>query len=135
MNNGARLLSGGKRQGNIFQPTILTKTSSDMKVMKNEIFGPVVSINQINDFEEGIRLCDNSEYGLQAGIFTSNINKAIKSIKSLNVGGVIINDIPSFRVDHMPYGGNKGSGLGREGAKFAIEEMTAIRRVVFNLNE
>lgn len=130
---GANILLGGKREGSIYYPTVMTNTRPEMKVMKNELFGPGVTIQKIASFEEGIEQCDNSEYGLQAGIFTSDITKAMKAVKSLNVGGVIINDIPTFRVDHMPYGGNKGSGLGREGAKFAIEEMTTPRMVVINL--
>lgn len=131
--NGAKILWGGKREGNICHPTIITGTNPGMKVMKNELFGPGVVVEKIASFEEGVELCDNSEYGLQAGIFTRDITKAVKAVKSLNVGGVIINDIPTFRVDHMPYGGNKGSGLGREGAKFALEEMTTLRMVVINL--
>jgi len=130
---GAKILWGGKKEGNILYPTVISEVRSDMKVMKNELFGPAVVMKKIDSFEEGIDLCDNSEYGLQAGIFTSDITKAMNAVKSLDVGGVIINDIPTFRVDHMPYGGNKGSGLGREGAKFAIEEMTAPRMVVINL--
>jgi acyl-CoA reductase-like NAD-dependent aldehyde dehydrogenase len=133
INNGAEILWGGKREGNIYYPTIIGNVRPEMKVMKNELFGPVVAVQKIDSFEEGVEYIDNSEYGLQAGIFTQDITKAMKAVKSLNVGGVIINDIPTFRVDHMPYGGNKGSGLGREGAKFAIEEMTTLRMVVINL--
>lgn len=130
---GAKILWGGKREGNILYPTVIGEARPEMKIMKNELFGPAVVVQKIDSFEEGVDLCDNSEYGLQAGIFTSGITKAMLAVKSLDVGGVIINDIPTFRVDHMPYGGNKSSGLGREGAKFAIEEMTAPRMVVINL--
>ncbi len=129
---GAKLLTGGKRDGNFIHPTILTGTSPSMKVMQQELFGPVMVIEKVDSFEEGVTRCNDSVYGLQAGIFTKDITKAIKAVKSLDVGGVIVNDIPTFRVDHMPYGGNKGSGLGREGAKFAIEEMTSLRMVVMN---
>lgn len=130
---GAEVLYGGKREGNIYHPTILTNARPEMKVMCREIFGPVVVVQKIKSFEEGIGLCDQSEYGLQAGLFTNDINRAMKAVKNLDVGGVLINDVPTFRVDHMPYGGNKGSGLGREGARFAIEDMTALRMVVINL--
>lgn len=131
---GAEVICGGKREGNVYYPTIITNTKPEMKVVKDEIFGPVAVVEKISTFEEGVNLCDQSQYGLQAGIFTSNINRAFMAIKRINVGGILINDFPSYRIDHMPYGGNKGSGLGREGAKFAIEEMTAIRTAIFNLN-
>lgn len=130
---GAQILCGGERDNNLLQPTILAKAHLNMKVMHDELFGPGVVIHKIPSFEEGVSLCDDSEYGLQAGIFTRDITRAMQAVKNLNVGGVMINDIPTFRVDHMPYGGNKGSGLGREGAKFAIEEMTTLRTVVMNL--
>ncbi len=132
---GAKILLGGKKEGNIHYPTLLTDAQPEMKVMKNEIFGPVAVVQKIDSFEEGIECCDKSEYGLQAGLFTRDIAKAMKAVKALDVGGVIINDIPSFRVDHAPYGGNKGSGLGREGARFAIEEMTNLRMVIFDLSD
>jgi len=131
---GADCILGGKREGSMCHPTVLTNVNEKMKVMKDELFGPVVAIHKIDSFEQGVTLCDKSQYGLQAGLFTADINKAMKAVKELNVGGVIINDIPTFRVDHMPYGGNKGSGLGREGARFAVEEMTTLRMVVINLS-
>ena len=84
-------------------------------------------------FEEALDMADDSVYGLQAGIYTNDINKAFKAVKRLDVGGIMINDVPTFRVDHMPYGGNKESGLGREGLKYAMEEMTNIKMVCFNL--
>ncbi|MCK4766720.1 MAG: aldehyde dehydrogenase family protein [Candidatus Aminicenantes bacterium] len=134
VDRGAKILLGGKREGNIYRPTVITDAGAEMKIMRKELFGPAVVIQKIDSFEQGVELCDNSEYGLQAGVFTCDINRAMKAVKNLDVGGVIINDIPTFRVDHMPYGGNKGSGLGREGAKFAIEEMTTLRMVVINLS-
>lgn len=131
--NGARILAGGTRQGAMFQPTVLTDVKPDMKVVADEIFAPVVSVVPFDDFAQAVRMVDDSKYGLQAGIFTTNIQRAFTAIKGINVGGVIINDVPTFRADHMPYGGNKESGIGREGLKYAIEEMTNIRMVCFRL--
>jgi len=132
---GAEILTGGNRvKGNIVTPAVIVKARSDMRIMKDELFAPAVVIHPVSSFEEGVRLLDDSSYGLQAGIFTDNVDRALDAIRRINVGGVIVNDIPAFRVDHMPYGGNKGSGLGREGAKFAIEDMTTMRMVVFNRN-
>ncbi len=104
-----------------------------MKIMCLEAFAPVVSIVTFEKFEEAIEMVNNSIYGLQAGVYTQNIANAFKAIKELLVGGVMINEIPTFRADHMPYGGVKESGIGREGVRFAIEEMTNIKMVSFNL--
>jgi len=131
---GAEILIGGNRDGNVLTPAVIVNARPDMRIMKEELFAPAVIIHPVSSFEEGIRLLDDSSYGLQAGIFTDNVDKALNAVSRVNVGGVMINDIPAFRVDHMPYGGNKGSGLGREGAKFAIEDMTTLRMVVFNRN-
>lgn len=130
---GAEILTGGKRQGAMFEPTVLTNVTPQMKVVADEIFAPVVSIIPYDDFDDVLRQVDDSKYGLQAGIYTQQINRAFQAIKKINVGGIMINDAPIFRVDHMPYGGNKESGIGREGLKYAIEEMTNIRMVCFNL--
>jgi len=130
--NGAKILCGGKRQATFFEPTILTDTKPDMKVCALEIFGPVVSVEKFDVFEEAIRFINDSEYGLQAGIFTNQINEMNFAFNNLEVGGVIINDVPTFRVDHMPYGGVKNSGLGREGVKYAIQEMMEARLLVTN---
>ncbi|RKY86071.1 aldehyde dehydrogenase [candidate division KSB1 bacterium] len=131
--SGAKILTGGKREGAMFQPTVLTNVKPDMKVISSEIFAPVVSVIPFSDFDEAVKLVDDSIYGLQAGVFTKDVNKAFRAIKNINVGGVIINDVPTYRADHMPYGGNKLSGIGREGLKYAIEEMTNIKMVCFNL--
>jgi acyl-CoA reductase-like NAD-dependent aldehyde dehydrogenase len=101
-----------------------------MKVMCAEAFGPLVNIVPFEEFSQALAEVDNSEFGLQAGIFTSNLSKAMEAVERLNVGGVMINDVPTFRVDHMPYGGNKNSGIGREGPRFAIEDMTTLKMVV-----
>ncbi len=130
---GARAVLGGKREGRIFHPTVLIDVRPEMEVVCNEVFAPVVSLIPVQDFEQGISLLDDSQYGLQAGIFTRDIHHAFLAIKALNAGGVMINDVPTYRADHMPYGGNKNSGIGREGARFAIEEMTNIKFVCFNL--
>ncbi len=130
---GAHRLIGGKREGRILWPTILTDTRPDMKVMCEEAFAPLVSIVTYRDFHEALRLLADSPYGLQAGIYTQDIRKAFAAIKQVDVGGMMVNDTSIFRVDHMPYGGNKMSGIGREGVRFAIEEMTNLRMVCFNL--
>ena len=100
-----------------------------MKVCAREVFGPVISILKARDLFEAIAISNDSEMGLQAGIFTNDINKALYAAKHLEVGGVMINEVPTFRVDHMPYGGIKGSGMGREGVKYAIHEMTELKMV------
>jgi acyl-CoA reductase-like NAD-dependent aldehyde dehydrogenase len=126
---GAKLVLGGARNGAFYEPTILTKTRSDMKVMKKEVFGPVVCVVPFREFNDAIEMVNDSDYGLQAGVFTKNIDNINAAIHKLKVGGVIINDAPTYRADHMPYGGVKMSGLGREGLKYAIEELTDIRMI------
>lgn len=130
---GAKVLCGHERQGAVYKPTVVVEAKPDMKIVKDEIFGPVAVILPVETFEQGVALADDSVYGLQAGIFTNNVDWALAAARRLNVGGVMVNDFPSYRIDHMPYGGNKGSGLGREGARFAIEEMTTLRAVIFNM--
>jgi len=131
---GAKIMTGGKREGAVYYPTVLTDVTPQMKVVAEEAFAPVASVIAIDDFEEALRQADETQYGLQAAVFTRDINRVFKAIQGLNFGGVIINDTPSFRVDHMPYGGNRKSGLGREGVHFAIEEMTNIQMVAIRLN-
>ena len=129
---GATLLTGGKGKDLMMQATVLENVTDSMQVMRDEIFGPVVNLISYDDFETALKALDNSEFGLQAGIFSSDLAKIMQAIKQLDVGGVIINDIPTFRVDQMPYGGNKNSGVGREGPKFAIKDMTTLKTVVIN---
>jgi acyl-CoA reductase-like NAD-dependent aldehyde dehydrogenase len=131
---GARILTGGKREGAVYYPTVLTQVTPDMKVVAEEAFAPVAVVIAVDDFEEALRQADNTTFGLQASVFTRDINRVFKAIQGLNFGGVIINDTPNFRVDHMPYGGNRTSGLGREGVRFAIEEMTNIQMVAIRLS-
>lgn len=126
---GAEILTGGRRQGPIYWPTVLTNVQPEMKVVAEEAFAPVASVIPYDDFDEALRLADKTPYGLQAAVFTRDINRVLKAIQRLNFGGVIINDTPNFRADHMPYGGNRQSGLGREGVRFAIEEMTNIQMI------
>lgn len=131
---GAKVLTGGKREGGLIPPTVLENVSEEMKVVCEEVFAPVVSLIAYDDFDKALELVDHSQFGLQAGIFTNDLNKALRAVERLNVGGVIINDVPAYRVDHMPYGGNKDSGIGREGPRFAIEDMTTIKMVVIRNN-
>jgi len=121
--DGAKILCGGKRQGTFYEPTIITDTKPAMKVCQLEIFGPVVSLEKVATFKEGIAYINDSDYGLQAGVFTDNTSEINTAFNTLEVGGVIHNDIPTFRVDHMPYGGVKNSGFGREGVKYAMRDM------------
>lgn len=130
---GARVETGGKVIGNCLEPTILSGVTPDMKVVCSEVFAPIVSVIPYETFDQALEMADDSVYGLQAGVYTSDIGKAFRAVKRLDVGGVIINDVPTFRVDHMPYGGNKQSGLGREGIRYAMEEMTNIKMVCINL--
>lgn len=131
---GAKLLLGGEiesKENNLFQPTLLTDTSSTMKVCAEEVFGPVAVLESVKSFQDGIKAVNNSKYGLQAGIFTNRFDHIQKAIEEIEVGGLMINNIPGFRIDNMPYGGVKDSGLGREGLKYAIEEMTEGRLIVY----
>ncbi len=131
---GAEVLTGGRREGNLFEPTVITGTSPEMKVCCEEVFGPVVVAERFEDFDEALSMVNNSAYGLQAGIFTRDINRAHRAFRELEVGGLIINDIPTYRVDHMPYGGVKKSGFGKEGVRYAMEEMTELKLMVLNLS-
>lgn len=130
---GATLLCGGRRRGSILDPTILTDTRADMKVNCQEIFAPVVTLEPYDDFAQALRLINESPYGLQAGVFTRDAGRIFQAFDELEVGGVIAGDVPSFRIDHMPYGGVKDSGLGREGLRYAIEDMTEPRLLVMNI--
>ncbi len=127
LEGGAHLLAGGPGEGNLMPPTVLEQVSRDMKVWKDEVFGPVAVMAPFADFSQALEMADDSVYGLQAGVFTRTLAHAWQAFESLEVGGVIINDVPSFRVDSMPYGGVKASGFGREGLRYAIEELTELR--------
>lgn len=127
---GAELLLGGKRNGTFVEPTILTGTTNEMNVCSREIFGPVVTIERYSTFKQAVEMLNDSDFGLQAGVFTNDLSEADKAFNTIETGGVIINDMPTFRVDHMPYGGVKDSGLGREGVKYAIMDMMEPRILV-----
>ncbi|MEW9672849.1 aldehyde dehydrogenase family protein [Ammoniphilus sp. 3BR4] len=131
---GAKVATGGKTEGNILYPTVILDADTALKVSCQEVFAPVVLINRIHSVEEGIERVNDSRFGLQAGIYTENVHTALDAAEKLHVGGVLINDIPTFRVDHMPYGGVKESGTGREGLKYAVEEMTEMKLVIWNRN-
>jgi glyceraldehyde-3-phosphate dehydrogenase (NADP+) len=134
LDNGARMVCGGKREGAMFTPTILENVKPDLRISWLEAFAPVVVVYSYEDFEEALKGVNYSIYGLQAGLFTNDLRKAFRAYEALDVGGVILNDIPTFRIDHMPYGGIKESGFGREGLIYAIEEMTELKLLAVNLN-
>jgi len=125
--HGAHLLTGGRRDGVIVEPTLLENVPRDHDLYREEIFGPVAMLSKFSGFDEALAEVNDSRFGLQAGVFTRDIDRMKRAWDRLDVGGVIVNDIPSWRVDHMPYGGVGDSGLGREGVRFAIEEMSEIR--------
>jgi len=127
---GARVECGGEAEGRVLQPTVLTGVPADAKVSCQEVFGPVVLINPVESVAEAIALVNDSRFGLQAGVYTRDLSLALQAAEELHVGGVLINDIPTFRVDHMPYGGVKESGMGREGVKYAVEELTELKLVI-----
>ncbi|MDD3877275.1 MAG: aldehyde dehydrogenase family protein [Bacteroidales bacterium] len=130
---GAKILTGGKRSGNFVEPTVLTHTHKEMKVNADEVFGPVVTLSKFSDFEEAVAMLNDGKYGLQAGVFTNALNEMNYAFYHIDAGGVIINDIPTFRADHMPYGGIKDSGFGREGVKYAMHDMLESKILVKNV--
>lgn len=130
---GARIVCGGKRQGTFYEPTILENVIPELRISWLEAFSPIVVVSKYQDFAEALKSVNYSIYGLQAGVFTNDLKKAFRAYDVLDVGGVIVNDIPTFRIDHMPYGGIKQSGFGREGVKYAIEEMTELKLLALNL--
>jgi len=133
VDNGAEVLCGNEFQGNIIKPTVLTNVRPDLDISCNEAFAPVVILSRFKDFNDALFMVNDSVYGLQAGVFTRDIKKIFKAYEELDVGGVIINDYPTFRIDQMPYGGVKDSGFGREGIRFAMEEMTELKLLALNL--
>ena len=130
---GAKIRIGGTRRGAIMAPTVLTDVSSSMKVSCQEVFGPVVTLSPYREFSDALQQLNDSAYGLQAGVFTQNMQKIMHAFQELEVGAVLANEIPTFRADHMPYGGIKDSGLGREGVKYAIQDMTEPKLLVLNV--
>ncbi|HEY0078771.1 MAG TPA: aldehyde dehydrogenase family protein [Pyrinomonadaceae bacterium] len=129
---GARLLCGGRRSGALLEATVLTDVHSEMRICAEEVFAPVATIQKFQTFDEALDEANNTRYGLQAGVFTHDMSRALRAFRVLEVGGVMINDAPAFRVDNMPYGGVKHSGAGREGVRYAMEEMTEPRLIVID---
>jgi len=127
---GAELLSGGKREGNIFPPTVMNKVHDEMNIVCEEVFAPIVSIVKVRDFAEALGKINNSPYGLQYSIFTNDLKNTQRAIEEFECGGVVVNDIPTIRFDIQPYGGSKLSGIGKEGPKYALEEFTEIKSIV-----
>ena len=130
VDNGATVLYGGGRDGQMLEATVITGTDPEMRVVSEEIFAPVVVVEKFTDFAEAVDMANNSKYGLQAGVFTRDLANMNYAAENLEYGGVIVNDVPTFRVDNMPYGGSKDSGFGREGVRYAMEEMSEIRLIV-----
>ncbi|OPZ08226.1 MAG: Sulfoacetaldehyde dehydrogenase [candidate division BRC1 bacterium ADurb.BinA292] len=127
---GGRILCGGRREGVMVEPTLMENVPRDQKLVTQEAFGPVAVLSCFSKFEEALREANDTRFGLQAGVFTRDLYRAQRAWDELQVGGVVIGDVPSWRVDHMPYGGVKDSGLGREGIRNSIEAMTEIRLLV-----
>ena len=133
VDQGAILLLGGKRQGALLEPTLLAGVHPGMQVSCQELFAPVVAISAYDTFDEALDLANGTDYGLQSGVFTRDMDRIMQAYERMEVGGLMINDVSTFRVDHMPYGGVKGSGIGREGVRYAIDEMTEPKLMVMKL--
>jgi aldehyde dehydrogenase (NAD+) len=129
---GARALTGAERDGRLYLPTVLVDVKPEMKVSREEVFGPVITVQPYSTFEEGVAMADDSPYGLQAGLFTNDVEKIFYAHRELRVGGLIHNDVSAWRADQMPYGGVKSSGVGKEGLRYAMEEMTELRLLVLS---
>ena len=132
LGGGAETLAGGRHEGRLWEPTVLTGVDERMRVSCREAFAPLVVVSRFDDVDDAIAAVDRSEYGLQAGIFTRDWPTIRRAFDEIEVGGLVVNDVPTFRIDHMPYGGVKESGLGREGVRYAIEEMTELRLLALN---
>jgi aldehyde dehydrogenase (NAD+) len=130
---GATVYSGAGKNGAFMDPTVMAGVSRGCRLSSEEAFGPLVIVESVSSFDEGLAQADDSPYGLQAGVFTKDIQKVLQAARSLRVGGLVINDVPTFRSDPLPYGGTKDSGLGREGVRSAMEEYTEVRTVTMNV--
>jgi acyl-CoA reductase-like NAD-dependent aldehyde dehydrogenase len=129
---GAEVLTGGKVEGNLLWPTVLANVTPDMRVNRDEVFGPVVTVQTYTDYDDALRLANDTRYGLQAAVFTADLAKAMQAARTLDFGGVLINEVPTWRADQMPYGGVRDSGNTREGPAYAVREMTEMRLVVIS---
>lgn len=130
--DGAKVLTGGSRSGTVWQPTVLADLQPMMRVSCQEVFAPLVGLYPYADIKQAIAAVDDSDFGLQAGLFTRDINIIKQAFDDIEVGGLMVNDVPTFRIDHMPYGGVKQSGFGREGLRYAIEEMSELKLLTYN---
>jgi len=131
---GAKLVAGGQRDKAVVTPTVLASTRPGMKIEDEEVFGPVLTVNLFDEFADAVHRANNSRYGLQGGMFTNDLRRAFRAIEDWDVGGLMVNDVPIYRIDNMPFGGWKDSGLGREGTRYAMEDMTDIKHLVINYN-
>ena len=129
---GATVLTGGSHEGALWQPTVLGDVSEEMRVSCEEVFAPVVGVNKFSDIDAAIDAAARSEFGLQGGLFTNDTRVIERAFDRIDVGGLMVNDVSTFRIDHMPYGGTRSSGSGREGLRYAIEEMTELKLIAFN---
>jgi glyceraldehyde-3-phosphate dehydrogenase (NADP+) len=132
VSGGARVLTGGHREGSMYEPTVLENVDPDMRISCLEAFGPVAVLDSFDSFTEAIGKVNDSRYGLQAGVFSNNMKNIFQAFRELEVGQVIVNDAPTYRIDHMPYGGTKDSGFGREGVRYTIEELSEIKLLAVN---
>ena len=129
---GATVLTGGEREGSVWRPTVLANLSEELRVSCEEVFAPLVGVTKFADVESAIDAAGRSEFGLQGGLFTNDLRVVERAFDSIDVGGLMVNDVSTYRIDHMPYGGVKSSGFGREGLRYAIEEMTELKLLTFN---
>jgi acyl-CoA reductase-like NAD-dependent aldehyde dehydrogenase len=127
---GAKVLTGGQRDGATYAPTVLADVPAGARVLNDEVFGPVIVLSRVDGVDEGLRAVNDSRFGLQAGVFTHDVQLAFRAHRELEVGGVVVGDVPSYRADQMPYGGAKESGVGREGVRYAMEDLTYERVLV-----
>ena len=133
--SGAKVITGGKREKAFYPPTALTNVPVEEKVVCHEVFGPIVIIEPYENYSQALELVENSDFGLQAGVFTQDISHILEAYDKINAGGIMINDVPTFRVDQMPYGGQKDSGFGREGIRYSMEEYCHIRHLMINQSQ
>ena len=130
VSGGARLIAGGSREGAVVAPTVLADVDPEMRISRNEVFGPAIGVCRFDNIDEAIAKANDTEYGLSAGIFTQDIDRAMRFAREVHSGNLHINWGPQWRADLMPYGGVKNSGMGKEGPRYAVEEMTELKMVV-----
>lgn len=135
VSKGAKLLIGGKRNGMFYEPTVLDRVTEKMEIAWQETFGPVVTIMRVKDMEEALRIANDSSYGLDASVFTQDVDRAVYLARNIESGSVTINGSPAHGVGNFPFGGDKDSGIGREGLNYSIDEMTKLHTIVFNMKK